>query len=547
MKIAVLSNVELRASLDELRRMNPEVEIYTPGGYGVWMQEVLSENLPLVAFSPELVFLILDGGLLFESYGEDEIDRILNIIKSFVERHKSLHFFVSEIDVWNRQILANDELNKGKLFEWEWNRKVYNLAGSFERIHVFKLKELIELEGRKAFYSDKLWYLGGIRYSNLGHKRISSEMDVLIRAYRKQRKKVLVLDLDNTLWGGVLGEAGLDGIELADIKEGRRFKDFQMRVKELKNLGVLLTICSKNNEADVMEAFEKHRHMVLKKDDFVAMKVNWENKLKNIKELADELNLGIDSFVFVDDNPAERELIKTSLPCEVPEFPVDTSKLNDFAWEIYKRYFYTLKVSAEDPKRTEMYMKEKEREKLREGAANLDEYLKSLNMKMRIRKLKEEDVQRAAELTQKTNQFNFTTLRLTEAEVRARMNDANYSVYIASVEDRFGDYGKVLLAFVRKDYINKTAEFENVLMSCRVFGRYLEDQFVGFIEDEFLKEGIKEIKAMYIPSPKNKPAEDFFERLGYETTVREQGEKLYKLNLKSRDERKGYAEIEYEG
>lgn len=547
MKIAVLSNVELRAALDELNRMNPEVEIYTPGGYGVWMQELLNENSQLVLSTPELVFLILDGTSLFESFREDEIDSIFEIIKSFVEKHGSLHFFISEIDVWNRQILPNDELNKGKLFEWKWNRAVYTLASSFERIHAFKLKELIESEGRKAFYSDKLWYLGGIRYSSLGHKKIADEMELLIRAYRKQRKKVLVLDLDNTLWGGVLGEAGLDGIELADVKEGRRFKDFQMRIKELKDTGVLLTICSKNNESDVIEAFEKHRHMVLKKDDFVRMKINWENKLTNIKELAEELNLGIDSFVFIDDNPVERELIKTSLPCEVPDFPIDTARLNDFALEIYKRYFYTLKVNIEDVKKTEMYLKEMEREKFKESVANLEEYLKSLNMKMKIRKLKEEDVQRAAELTQKTNQFNLTTLRLTEAEIRARMSNSNYSVYIASVEDRFGEYGKVLLAFVKKDYSRKVAEFENLLMSCRVFGRYLEDQFVGFIETELSKEGIQQVKARYIPTAKNKPAQDFFDRLGYDVETCENGEKDYKLDIRKAGERHGYAFVEYEG
>jgi len=547
MKIAVLSNVELRASLDELRKMDAEIEIYIPGGYGVWMQELLDENSQLVLSAPELVFLILDGISLFESFREDEIDSIFETIKSFVEKHASLHFFISEIDVWNRQILPNDELNRGKLFEWKWNRAVYTLASSFERIHAFKLKELIESEGRKAFYSDKLWYLGGIRYSSLGHKKIADEMELLIRAYRKQRKKVLVLDLDNTLWGGILGEAGLDGIELADVKEGRRFKDFQTRIKELKNLGVLLTICSKNNVNDVMEAFEKHKHMVLKKDDFVRMKINWENKLKNIRELAEELNLGLDSFVFIDDNPAERELIKTSLPCEVPGFPIDTARLNDFAWEIYKRYFYTLKVSVEDVKKTEMYLKEMEREKLKENVASLEEYLKSLNMKMKIRKLKEEDIQRAAELTQKTNQFNLTTLRLTEAEVRARMNDPNYSVYIASVEDRFGEYGKVLLAFVKKDYLNRTAEFENLLMSCRVFGRYLEDQFVGFIENDLLKEGIQELRARYIPTTKNKPAQDFFDRLAYEVETFENGEKAYKLDIRKAGERHGYALLEYDG
>jgi len=187
------------------------------------------------------------------------------------------------------------------------------------------------------------------------------------------------------------------------------------------------------------------------------------------------------------------------------------------------------------------------RKATKENVASLEEYLKSLNMKMKIRKLKEEDIQRAAELTQKTNQFNLTTLRLTEAEVRARMNDPNYSVYIASVEDRFGEYGKVLLAFVKKDYLNRTAEFENLLMSCRVFGRYLEDQFVGFIENELLKEGIQELRARYIPTTKNKPAQDFFDRLAYEVETFENGEKAYKLDIRKAGERHGYALLEYDG
>jgi len=547
MRVALLSNVNIRAVCDELRKINGDLELYVPDGYGLWMQELLGDNSPLVNFSPELLFLILDGSELIRGLSEGEVLGILDTIRSFVDKHTYLHLFVSELDVWCREILPNDVLSRGRLLEWEWNRRIYELSGQRERVHVFKLKELIEREGRKAFYSDKLWYLGGIRYSSYGSNVIAHEIDVLIRSYKRSRKKVLVLDLDNTLWGGVLGEVGLDDIELSDVKEGSRYKDFQRRVKELKDLGVLLAICSKNNESEVMEVFERHEHMVLKREDFVAMRINWEGKVRNIEEIASELNLALDSLVFVDDSPVERELVKRSLPCEVPEFPSDTSKLNDFAWDLYKRYFYVLKVSFEDVKRTEMYLQEKERERLRREAVSLEDYLRSLGMRMKIKRLEEGDVRRAAELTQRTNQFNLTNLRLTEAQVRERLSNPTYSAYIASVEDRFGDNGKVLLAFVRKDVVNGIAEFENLLMSCRVFGRYLEDQFVGFIEDELAEEGFKLIKARYVPTARNKPAEDFFDRLGYKVVLLEGGEKLYELALKDSRERKAFADIEYEG
>jgi len=545
MNIAILSNVNVTHVINEIKKIQ-EFDVYTPNGYGIWLEEIINPFSELYNFEPEVVFFLLDGSELFERLGFEHALERLEIIVNKAKVNKNIHFFIPEIDVWDKRIIPNDELSQGRIFEEAWNKKVYDSVSLLSNIHVIKLKSIVEYIGRKDFYSDKLWYLGGIKFSNLAVKYIIDEIKILVKAYKKERKKVLIIDLDNTLWGGVVGEVGVSGIELSDFKEGRRFKDFQNRIKEMKETGVILAIASKNNENDVKEVFENHKDMVLEWDDIVSKKINWENKVVNIKQIAEELNLGIDSFVFIDDSPMERELVKENLPCEVPDFPTDTSQLNNFAIEIYRKYFYTLRITEEDKKKTQMYLAESKREELKKSVKNIDEFLESLEMKMKIWKAKPEDVSRIAELTQKTNQFNLTTIRLTEAEVLERMEDENYDVYLASVEDKFGDYGKVLLAFVKKNQKEKTAEIENILMSCRVFGRNLELQFLEYIQERLEQEGIEKIYGKYIPTAKNKPAEDFYERMGYRLIDSKDGIKTYEQDIQNRTVIRSYARLEYE-
>src|SRR5262249_52307621 len=227
----------------------------------------------------------------------------------------------------------------------------------------------------------------------------------------------------------------------------------------------------KNNEAGAFEVFEKHEHMVLRKGDFAAMRINWSTKAQNIAELAQDLDIGLDSIVFIDDNPVEREAIRTALPeVTVPEFPADTCELSAFLDRVYHDHFFTLETTEEDRGRTEAYLANARRAAERTAAGSIDDFLAALGTKISLGRVRDEDVARAAQLTQKTNQFNLTTRRYTEQEVRALLKSPGVAMSIASVSDKYGDNGKVLLGIVRRLSAD-TADLDTFLMSCRVMGR----------------------------------------------------------------------------
>lgn len=275
-----------------------------------------------------------------------------------------------------------------------------------------------------------------------------------------------------------------------------------------------MTVVSKNNQEDALEVFRSHPYMLLKEDDFAAMKINWRHKSDNIRDLADELNLGLESFVFIDDNPVEREMVRTTLPqVVVPDFPEDTTQLADFADEIYHRYFYTLTVTSEDLTKTKMYIDNAKRMESMKQAESFEDFLASLQTKLIINKANPEDVERIVQLTQKTNQFNLTTHRYTSADIEKFMQSPSYSMYVFSVKDRFGSYGKVGLAIVKYDGSN--AVLDTFLMSCRVMGHHIEDLAIKHIEQELAGSGYTALIAEFIPTAKNAPVRDLFERLGY--------------------------------
>jgi len=315
------------------------------------------------------------------------------------------------------------------------------------------------------------------------------------------------------LWDGVIGEDGVKGIQLSETGAGARYRDFQLRIRELGTMGIILGIVSKNNEADALEVFERHEHMVLRKGDFAAMKINWSAKAQNIAELAKDLDVGMDSIVFIDDNPVEREAIRTALPeVTVPEFPADTCELASFFEQVYKECFFTLESTEEDRKRTEAYLANAKRAAERTVAPSIEKFLAGLGTKIFLTRACDEDLARAAQLTQKTNQFNLTTRRYTEQELRALQTTPGTAVFIASVADKYGDNGKVLVSIVRRAGPD-TAELDTFLMSCRVLGRFVEDQILDHLVKELRSEGLSRLRVKFIPTKKNAPARTFIERL----------------------------------
>ncbi len=346
-----------------------------------------------------------------------------------------------------------------------------------------------------------------------------------------QRKKCLVLDLDNTLWGGVLGEDGIDGIQLGGEYPGKAYFYWQHALLQLSRSGVILAVCSKNNEADVLEAWEKNPHMVLKREHFSAMRINWQDKASNISDMATELNIGLDSMVFLDDNPAERELVKQLLPqVEVPDFPDKPYQLMPFFKQLVEKYFRIYKVTQEDLDKTQQYRSNFLRRAEQSRFADFDQFLYSLDMQLDVIPADEHNLPRIAQMTQKTNQFNLTTRRYSEADVQQRL-DQGWIIYCIRVSDRFGDSGITGTVFLRP-VSDEAVHIDTLLLSCRILGKGIEDAFVKTVLNLLRLDGYRRLTAEYIPTAKNGQTAEFYDRLGMECVQQdERGIKHYAMPI----------------
>ena len=339
-----------------------------------------------------------------------------------------------------------------------------------------------------------------------------------------------MLDLDNTLWGGVLGEDGISGIKMGGDYPGKAFAFFQKLLLQLSKAGVILTVCSKNNEADVLEAWDKNPFMVLKKEHFAAYRINWTDKATNIKELADELNLGLDSFVFIDDNPTERELIKQMLPMvSVPEFPAQPYELPVFFKMVVEDYFKVYSITEEDKKKTEQYKANAARAQAQHSFTDFGAFLESLDIQITIEAANEFNIPRIAQMTQKTNQFNLTTKRYTDADVKGFLANG-WKIWCISVADRFGDNGITGCIIINGD------EIDTFLLSCRILGKGIEKAFIKKIMTLLKEGGVSSVKAAYLPTAKNAQVADFYDRCGFPCVAENaDGSKNYLLDLTTAD------------
>lgn len=544
MKVAVVSNTNIQMISNMVSNFS---EVYTPAGYGVWLQELLEESSNLYQFSPQAVFILLDAAELLQTRNTiEEVQEELEIVADYLVNVWTIHpdtdFYISDIDYPEKTIRPYHATTLEYEAESIWASLLAKMTKTHKNCHIFKCKKLVKEIGEIKFYSPKLWYLGGIKYSNAGAALISRQIEYIMKADTR-RKKCLLLDLDNTLWGGVLGECGIEGIELSNVKEGARYYDFQRRLKEIKDTGVILGIVSKNNADDVQEVFKNHQHMLLNEQDFVIKKINWIDKADNIRQVAQELNIGLDSIVFVDDNPVEREAIKQLVPeVEVPDFPTDTTTLENFAIDLWHRYFFVCNVINEDIEKTRMYQENAQRSEALKYANNAEAFLRSLATTIKIGQARQQDVERIAQLTQKTNQFNLTTKRYSSEDIRLMLQSLQYRVFIAAVEDKFGDNGMVAVIILHMEL--HTVTMDTFLMSCRVMGRQIEDQLLEYIEKEMHQIGYSEMITNYFPTAKNMPVQELFERLGYDiVNIDEIGNKTYSVNLLKIPERVQYAQV----
>lgn len=322
-------------------------------------------------------------------------------------------------------------------------------------------------------------------------------------------KKCIVLDLDNTLWGGVAGEDGFSGIELGLDPPGSYFVAFQQALIDLYNQGIILAVNSKNNLADAMEVIRKHPNMILKEKHFAAMRVNWGDKAENLRELARELKIGLDSMIFLDDDPANRFWVRKVLPeVETPDLPEDSSGYVRFLRSL--PYFKKDIITDEDKMRGSFYVTERLRREQEKKFSSREDFLKSLGTEVNCFVDDDSCVSRLAQLTEKTNQFNINKRPLTEEEIKGYIIDDGYAVFHASAADSFGNHGVIAFALAKKG--EEKWIVESLLMSCRILGRGIEEAFLESIRRQAAKNGAGYLEILFVPSEKNEPAREFVGR-----------------------------------
>jgi FkbH-like protein len=367
--------------------------------------------------------------------------------------------------------------------------------------------------GVAAAYRDaRHWYLARMRLNPQGLAALADTVAEHVAASRGMARKVVAVDLDDVLWGGVVGEVGLAGIELGEEGLGLAYQDLQRELATLARTGVLVVAASKNNPADVDEVLERHPAMVLRRDDFAALRVSWEDKATSLRELADKLDLGLDSFVFLDDNPVERDWVRAALPeVLVPELPDDPVERPSFLRRA--QWFRRISVTGADAARTESYRAQSRRRELRGTVASFDDFLAELGQEAVVEPLHEGSLARAAQLAQRTNQFNLTTRRYSVAELEAIAADPAAEAYTLALSDRFGDSGITGLAILR--FLDGTAEVDTLLLSCRVLGRRVEDAFLAFLAERARERGARSLVGRYVESPRNEQVRSFYADRGF--------------------------------
>lgn len=388
-------------------------------------------------------------------------------------------------------------------------RACRGISGAF----VFDYHRAVTEAGLRRWQDPKLFYLGRVPVGVEAQIELGKSLARSLRATQVAPAKVLVLDLDGTLWGGVLGDDGANGIILGGEYPGNVFKDFQRSIKSLRGRGILLAIASKNNLADVKEVFESNPDCVLKLEDFSAVQAHWNDKASSLKAIAGELNVGVDSLVFFDDNPVERDWVRSQLP-EVNVIDVPQSPMEYVQTLAESCAFDQLSLSEEDRRRAELYRNEKERQSVEVTASSVEDFLKQLKMVATLGGVGRETLPRVSQLLAKTNQFNLTTRRHSALDLEGMLRGGALGLWLR-ISDRFGDNGLVGVAIARPSDPGAWV-IDSFLLSCRVIGRQAENVLLGALARKVREKGGRTLVGEYIPTPKNKPSADFLPQAGFE-------------------------------
>lgn len=543
-RIALLSNVNMNFVI---RMLKEEFEVYEAEGYGNELGLLLDKNSSYHRFQPEITVFIID---LLEclahnlTVDEKQIETWFSMLEKGLEKEQL--YFISDAYLWGIELRVIYDSSRKQKLEALWQEKLEKLCTQYSNVKILPYHHAIEEIGENRAFSLKMWYMGRILHTNEAQKSLCSLISKKVKLLSRVVHKVLLLDLDNTLWGGLAGENDHTPILLSEEQIGLAYKNLQRVILQMQRQGVLLGIVSKNNEEDAMNILEKHPHCVLRPQHFAVCKINWKPKYENIREIAEELNIGLDAFVFWDDSPAERELVASMLPeVAVPDFPKRPEELAPAMAEIYQEYFQQAVLTKEDQNKTQQYAANVKRRNLEKEANDFYSYLKQLEIV--ITKVNPQQyIERLTQLFNKTNQFNLTTKRHEQIELQNMLQDKSKQIFLYQVEDCFGENGITAAAIIDKS--ESVPIIEEFVMSCRIMGKNIEYAIIEDIEKSLQQEGYQEVKSWYLPTAKNKPVEFLYEQLGYQLIFKDldnkEAYKEYIINFSQKPERKYFAKIQ---
>lgn len=449
------------------------------------------------------------------NFAQDKINYIEELYTTIQNRTKSKVIYCNFAGIDN-QVFGNFSNKVESSFVFQQNKLNYLLSELAVKKNNLFIADLLSIQnkwGRNFMFPPNIYVNTEMVLSLDVLPIVSHHIVSILSSVEGKFKKCLILDLDNTTWGGIIGDDGLEKIQIGSLGIGKAFTELQYWAKALQKRGVILAVCSKNDEDKAKEPFEKHPDMVLKLDDIAVFVANWENKADNIRKIQSILNIGFDSMVFLDDNPFERNIVRENLPdvC-VPELPEDPAEYLEYLYGL--NLFETASFSENDAERTKQYQVEAERAIALDSFTNVEDFLKSMNMVSDVQKFNNFSKPRVSQLTQRSNQFNLRTVRYTEQDVEILMNSVDHHTISFTLVDKYGDNGLIcVIVLEKKD--EETLFIETWLMSCRVLKRGMEEFTLNTIVETAKKNGFKYVVGEYLPTAKNQMVKDHYERLGF--------------------------------
>lgn len=507
--------------------------------------QVMDDNSELYQMTPDFTLFWLCTEKLYEEFCQstnrsDFANQIIIYLEGYwnlVNKHYKttiLQFNFTQID---DRVFGNYGNKTQDSFLFQIRKLNYLLmekCTQYKNVFIIDIDYLQQIYGEDRIKDNKMYYIAKMPLSTKILPEVAKQTIDVIKAMKGKIKKCVILDLDNTLWGGVIGDDGLENIQIGELGLGHAFSEFQMWLKELQKRGIILTVCSKNEEATAKEPFLNHPEMVLRMEDIAMFVANWEDKASNIKTIQHTLNIGMDSIVFLDDNPFERNLVKSMIPdITVPDLPEDPSQYLKYIKSL--NLFETAAYSETDKNRTKQYQEEIGRVNLQKQFSSYSEYLESLEMVAEAKPFDKFHFSRIAQLTQRSNQFNLRTVRYTEQEIEQLANEREHLTLYFTLKDKFGDYGLISVVVMDKQPEN-TLFISEWLMSCRVLKRGMEE----FILDEIIRtaeeNGFKKVIGEYIRTPKNNMVSELYKKMGFHEVEKDR----YEVNVTEYEKHKTY-------